>query len=94
MAYKSTGKAGKSASGASMSKYDVEVEARLQKLEAEAHPKPTGATQKRNDDRLKALENDVQKLLDSISSGGGGADPRVDKIIAHLAQKENIDDLL
>ena len=34
MAYKSTGTAGKSASGASMSKYDVEVEARLKKLEA------------------------------------------------------------
>ena len=34
MAYKSTGTAGKSASGASMSKYDVEVEARLSKLEA------------------------------------------------------------
>ena len=33
MAYKSTGTAGKSASGASMSKYDVEVEARLQKAE-------------------------------------------------------------
>ena len=34
MAYKSTGTAGKSASGASMSKYDVEVESRLQALEA------------------------------------------------------------
>ena len=34
MAYKSTGTAGKSASGASMSRYDVEVEARLGKLEA------------------------------------------------------------
>ena len=34
MAYKSTGTAAKSASGASMSKYDVEVEARLTKLEA------------------------------------------------------------
>jgi len=33
MAYKSTGTAGKSASGASMSKYDVEVEARLQVIE-------------------------------------------------------------
>ena len=32
MAFKGT--AGKSSSGASMSKYDVEVEARLQKLEA------------------------------------------------------------
>ena len=34
MAYKSTGTAGKSASGASLSKYDVEVEARLKALEA------------------------------------------------------------
>ena len=34
MAYKSTGTAGISASGASMSKYDVEVEARLKALEA------------------------------------------------------------
>ena len=33
------GTAAKSASGASMSKYDVEVEKRLQALEAEAHPK-------------------------------------------------------
>ena len=33
MPYKSTGTAGKSASGASMSKYDVEVEARLQVIE-------------------------------------------------------------
>ena len=37
MAYKSTGTAGKSASGASMSKYDVEVEERLQALEAVVH---------------------------------------------------------
>ena len=62
MAYKSTGKAGKSASGASMSKYDVEVESSLQKLEAQAHPTPTGATQKSNDDRLTALENTVAAL--------------------------------
>ena len=33
------GTAAKSASGASMSKYDVEVEARLQALEAQAHEK-------------------------------------------------------
>ena len=38
MAYKSTGTAGKSASGASMSKYDVEVESRLKALESQAHP--------------------------------------------------------
>ena len=34
----SKGTAGKSASGASMSKYDVEVESRLQALESQAHP--------------------------------------------------------
>ena len=32
------GKAAHSASGASMSKYDVEVESRLKALEAQAHP--------------------------------------------------------
>ena len=36
MAFKGT--ASKSASGASMSKYDVEVEARLKALEGQAHP--------------------------------------------------------
>ena len=36
MAFKGT--AAKSASGASMSKYDVEVEKRLKALEAQAHP--------------------------------------------------------
>ena len=34
------GKAGLSSSGASMSKYDVEVEGRLKALEAVAHPVP------------------------------------------------------
>ena len=50
MAYKRTGTAGKSASGASMSRYDVEVEERLQKLEAAVaalqthqHDTPTSA---------------------------------------------------
>ena len=37
MPYKSTGTAGKSASGASMSKYDMEVEERLQALESVVH---------------------------------------------------------
>ena len=88
MAFKGT--AGKSASGASMSKYDVEVEARLQALEKQAHPVPTGATQKKVDDRLAALEAAVAALK---SSGGGGADPRVDKIIAHMAKKQDVSDL-
>ena len=88
MAFKGT--AGKSSSGASMSKYDVEVEARLQALEKDAHPVPTGATQKKVDDRLAALEAAVAALK---SSGGGGADPRVDKIIAHIAKKEDVSDI-
>jgi len=84
------GTAGKSASGASMSKYDMEVEERLQALEKQAHPVPTGATQKKVEDRLAALETAVAALQ---SSGGGGADPRVDKIIAHMAQREDVSDL-
>ena len=63
------GTASKSASGASMSKYDVEVEARLQ-----------------------ALETAVAELKSHTHSGG--SDPRVDKIIAHIASNENIDDIL
>ena len=39
------------------------VEERLQKLEEQAHPKPTGATQKRNDDRIEALQEAVKKLM-------------------------------
>jgi len=54
MAYKGT--AAKSSSGASMSKYDVEVESRLTALEAEAHTKPTGATAAKVEERLSALE--------------------------------------
>jgi len=88
MAFKGT--AGKSSTGASMSKYDVEVEARLQALEKDAHPVPTGATQQKVDDRLAALEAAVAALK---SSGGGGADPRVDKIIAHIAKKEDVSDI-
>ena len=42
---------------------EYSVEERLQKLEEQSHRKPTGATQKRNDDRLEALENVVKKLM-------------------------------
>ena len=73
------GTAGKSSIGEAMSKNDVEVEARLQALEAQAHPTPTGATQKKVDDRLDALENAVKQLQ---SSGGGSSDSSDhDKII-------------
>ena len=69
MAFKGT--AGKSASGASMSKYDVEVEARLQALE-------------------KAVK-DISAKCDARATGG--SDDRVDKIIAHLANNEDISDI-
>ena len=65
------GKASVSSTGASMSKYDVEVEARLKALEAQAHPTPTGKTQKEGNDRLDALEKAVKALK---SSGGGSSD--------------------
>ena len=59
MAFKGT--ASKSSSGASMSKYDVEVEARLKALEAQAHP------DRCNDDTgggdLAALEAKLDKVI-------------------------------
>ena len=65
MAYKSTGKAAKSATGASMSKYDVEVEARLQALEAkvielESHShKTSGGLDPRLDKIVEWLEQNT-----------------------------------
>ena len=70
MAFKGT--ANKSASGASMSKYDVEVEGRLQALE-------------------KAVA-DLGAKCDARASGGG-SDARVDLIINHLAQNEDVTDI-
>ena len=66
MAYKGT--AAKSASGASMSKYDVEVEARLKALEEKAHEKccedstPAGGL----DAKVAELEAKYQKLVDAL----------------------------
>jgi len=93
MSFKGT--ASKSSSGASMSKYDVEVEARLQALEKVSHPVPTGATQQKVDDRLAALEKAVAEIASKCDSRatGGGADPRVDRIIAHIAKKEDVSDI-
>ena len=61
MPYKSTGKAGKSASGASMSKYDVEVEARLQALESvvHEHSETSGGVDPRVDKIVKWLEDNT-----------------------------------
>ena len=74
MAFK--GKAAKSSSGASMSKYDVEVEARLKALEAQAHP------DRCNDDSgggdCAALEAKVDRLIEILnrSSAFTGSCPR------------------
>ena len=65
MPYKSTGTAGKSASGASMSKYDVEVEARLQVIEKtlaelkEKSHETSGGTDARVDKIVKWLEDNT-----------------------------------
>tara|TARA_B100000609_G_scaffold65363_1_gene51547 strand:+ start:811 stop:1020 length:210 start_codon:yes stop_codon:yes gene_type:complete len=64
------GTAGKSVNGYSMSKYDVEVEKRLQALEAA-----------------------VAELKEHSHGTSGGTDERVDKIIAHMAKKEDIGDI-
>ena len=61
------GKAAKSSSGASMSKYDVEVEKRLKALEAEAHPKCHHDTEEVDTDRLSVLEAKVNKIISHIS---------------------------
>ena len=93
MSFKGT--AGKSSSGASMSKYDVEVEGRLQALEKQAHPTPTGATQKKVDDRLAALEKAVAELgakCDARASSGGssGGGERLDKLVELLSHKFDV----
>ena len=63
MAFKGT--AGKSASGASMSKYDVEVEARLKALEGQAHP-DRACTDDGDGDKVAALEAKVNKIIEVL----------------------------
>ena len=74
MAYKSTGTAAKSASGASMSKYDVEVEGRLKaqekavkELQAHAAGNAGGVAEVSNDSTAdhEMLINLEQTLRDS-----------------------------
>ena len=70
MAYKSTGTAAKSASGASMSKYDVEVEARLKALESKA-PVVGGAAfdqLAKLDDKIVAWEGALDAKLADVST--------------------------
>ena len=62
----------KSSSRASMSKYDVEVEKRLQALEAQAHPdrgSDDGGT-----DRVSVLEAKVENLIAKYKNHFGDLD--------------------
>ena len=68
------GTAAKSASGASMSKYDVEVEKRLKALEAEAHPKCHHDTEEGGTDRLSVLEARLDKLINTLKKHYGDID--------------------
>ena len=59
------GQAAKSPSGASMSKYDVEVEGRLKKLEAIAHEKCAGGGGV-DEDRIVAIEKRLDEIAEKI----------------------------
>ena len=59
-----TGTAARSESGAAMSKYDVEVEARLKALEAKAHSKCDGGG---DSARIAALEAKVDDLIKRLA---------------------------
>ena len=58
------GTAARSESGAAMSKYDVEVEARLKALEAKAHSKCGGGG---DSERIAALEAKVDDLIKRLA---------------------------
>ncbi len=45
--------------------YD-QIYSRIAKLEEQAHPKPTGATQKRVDDRLDGIEKVLEEKLNGM----------------------------
>ena len=68
------GTAAKTSSGASMSKYDVEVEKRLQALEAEAHPKCHHDTEEGDSDRVSVLEAKVENLIAKYKNHFGDLD--------------------
>ena len=77
MAYKGT--ASKSSSGASMSKYDVEVEARLQALEAAVrelkahdHPAPAAGGDGGRVDKLIEALNKVDSVTEYFPKGVDG----------------------
>ena len=66
------GTAAKSVSGAAMSKYDVEVEARLQALESHTHDKSDNGGGGVDPEKFAALEARFQKLVGKVSYKLGG----------------------
>ena len=66
------GSAAKSTSGAAMSKYDVEVESRLQALEAKAHT-PCGGGGGVSEERIAALEARVEEVVEALKRAAPGA---------------------
>jgi hypothetical protein len=65
------GKAAKSASGAAMSQYDVEVEARLKAIEAE----------------IASIKEGLTNHSHLSSGGGGDTQAQLDELIAKLGRK-------
>ena len=74
------GKASVSSSGASMSKYDVEVEARLKALESQAHPDRACTDDGDGDlaERVSIIEAVLRKV-DTISFDKAAAQERLER---------------
>ena len=71
MAYKSTGTAGKSASGAAMSRYDVEVEGRLKELEkAVAELKTHSHDSSSGGGDCSGVEEKLDKIIAKLKAAG------------------------
>lgn len=68
------GTAARSASGASMSKYDVEVEGRLKKLEA----------------AVKDLKSELSEVKNEESGGGEGVEEKLNLLISILKKTETL----
>jgi len=75
------GTAGRSASGASMSRYDVEVEGRLKALEAKAHEKCDGGGAKLNAAGLPPLASRRDEAFKRITA----LEERLEALIAALS---------
>ena len=85
MSYKSTGTAAKSVSGAAMSKYDVEVEERLKKLEAKVSEINT------IESMVSALERSVDECKANCAGDtGGDVESKLERLVAVLKQTPSL----